>query len=108
MSDVIPACSWSRCGAGSLNGKKLEGGAPLGVRPVSVEHVLLSAAATFGALFPIVNPVAKVPIFLGLSEGFSPVERRALARRVALIVAAILLLALFGGRFLLHFFGVSL
>lgn len=73
-----------------------------------MKHVLLSAAATFGALFPIVNPVAKVPIFLGLSEGCSPAERRALARRAALIVAAILLLALVGGRFILHFFGVSL
>jgi len=35
------------------------------------------------ALFPIVNPLGGSPIFLTMTRDYSPSERRALARRVA-------------------------
>lgn len=67
-----------------------------------------SAAATFLALFPIVDPFGGIPIFYSLTSHFEAAERRQTALRVGLWVFAILVVFLFFGRFVLLFFGISL
>src|SRR5437016_4757202 len=67
-----------------------------------------AAAATFLALFPIVNPLGGIPVFFTLTAEFTPEERRRTALKTALYVVAILFTFLFFGRFVLHFFGISL
>lgn len=60
------------------------------------------------ALFPIVDPIGGSPVFLSLTEGYSPQTRRLLARRIA-IDSFILLVACFAiGSHVLSFFGISL
>jgi multiple antibiotic resistance protein len=79
--------------------------------PNIVQHLrdLPSAAvATFLALFPIVNPFGAVPLFFSLTSNFSTKDRNKTALRTALYVIAILVTFLFFGRFVLHFFGISL
>jgi multiple antibiotic resistance protein len=67
-----------------------------------------SAAATFLALFPIVDPFGGVPIFFSLTSSWSAVERRRTALKTSFYVFAILVVFLFFGRFVLSFFGISL
>ena len=67
-----------------------------------------SAAATFLALFPIVDPFGGVPIFFTMTSGWSPQERRRTAIKTGLWVFVILVTFLFLGRFVLQFFGISL
>jgi multiple antibiotic resistance protein len=67
-----------------------------------------SAAATFLALFPIVDPFGGIPIFYSLTSSWPPKERRRTALKTALYVFGILVVFLFFGRFVLHFFGISL
>src|ERR1700732_3726212 len=67
-----------------------------------------SAAATFLALFPIVDPFGGVPIFFSLTSSWPAVERRRTAVKTGLWVFAILVVFLFFGRFVLYFFGISL
>src|SRR5216684_6990038 len=67
-----------------------------------------SAAATFLALFPIVDPFGGIPIFYSLTSSWPPKERRRTALKTALYVFAILVVFLFLGRFVLYFFGISL
>jgi multiple antibiotic resistance protein len=67
-----------------------------------------SAAATFLALFPIVDPFGGIPIFFSLTSSLSPKERRATALKTTLYVFGILVAFLFFGRFVLYFFGISL
>jgi len=64
-----------------------------------------SAAATFLALFPIVDPFGGIPIFFSLTSRFPAVERRRTALQVSFYVFAILAVFLFFGRFVLYFFG---
>ena len=66
------------------------------------------AAATFLALFPIVNPFGGVPLFFSLTSSFPDRERNRTALRTALYVIGILVVFLFFGRFVLNFFGISL
>ena len=40
-----------------------------------------TALLIIGALFPIVNPLGNVPIFLSLTAGFTSATRTVLARR---------------------------
>jgi multiple antibiotic resistance protein len=63
---------------------------------------------SFLALFPIVNPIGMSPFFLQITDSYSKRERRLLAVKVAKASAILLIVILFTGSSILHFFGVSL
>jgi multiple antibiotic resistance protein len=63
-----------------------------------------SAAATF----LIVDPFGGIPIFFTMTSGWAARDRRNTAVKTGLWVFAILVTFLFFGRFVLHFFGISL
>src|SRR5271170_4799355 len=67
-----------------------------------------SAAATFLALFPIVDPFGGVPIFFTMTSSWSSQDRRWTAIKTGMWVFLILITFLFFGRFVLSFFGISL
>src|ERR1700751_5837145 len=67
-----------------------------------------SAVATFLALFPIVDPFGGLPIFFTMTSGWSQRDRVRTAFKTGLWVFVILVTFLFFGRFVLHFFGISL
>jgi multiple antibiotic resistance protein len=79
---------------------------------MAIYHVLLglptAAAATFLALFPIVNPLGGIPVFFTLTSDFPPEERSRTALKTAGYVIAILVVFMLFGRFVLNFFGISL
>src|SRR5258708_40223976 len=62
----------------------------------------------FSALFPIVDPLSAIPIFLALTRDVSPTTRRELSWRVTLNGFALMAGSYFLGSHLLAFFGVSL
>jgi multiple antibiotic resistance protein len=62
----------------------------------------------YGGLFPIVNPVGSAPLFLGLTQFCSDVQRNILARSVAINSFFLLLGAMAIGSHVLEFFGISL
>lgn len=63
---------------------------------------------TFAGLLAILNPIGAVPIFLGLTLGHGPSQRRRTARYAALAVAVVLIAAVWAGEGLLGFFGVRI
>jgi multiple antibiotic resistance protein len=67
-----------------------------------------SAAATFLALFPIVDPFGGIPIFFTMTSSWTSRDRYRTAFKTGLWVFIILVTFLFFGRFVLHFFGISL
>src|SRR6266850_760904 len=85
----------------------------LAINPqAALRHVLedlpTAATATFLALFPIVNPLGGVPLFFTLTNNLPREDRSRTALRTALYVVAILITFMLVGRFVLHFFGISL
>jgi multiple antibiotic resistance protein len=67
-----------------------------------------SAATTFLALFPIVDPFGGIPVFFSLTASWTAADRRRTALKTGIYVFGILVVFLFFGRFVLHFFGISL
>jgi multiple antibiotic resistance protein len=67
-----------------------------------------SAAATFLALFPIVDPFGGIPIFFTMTSSWTARERSRTAFKTGMWVFLILVTFLFFGRFVLYFFGISL
>src|ERR1700704_2094565 len=59
-------------------------------------------------LFPVVNPLGGSPVFLSLTREYSPSERMALSRRIALNSFFLLVGSYFIGTYILSFFGISL
>jgi multiple antibiotic resistance protein len=60
------------------------------------------------ALLPVVNPVGGAPIFLGLTEGDTAIQRKALSWKIALNSFLLLFGAMVVGSYVLSFFGLSL
>lgn len=67
-----------------------------------------SAAATFLALFPIVDPFGGIPIFFTMTSSWTARDRQRTAIKTGIWVFVILVTFLFFGRFVLLFFGISL
>lgn len=62
----------------------------------------------FSALFSIVNPVSSALIFARVTADRSHAGRVDLARRVGVYAALVMLVSLWGGAYVLDFFGISL
>lgn len=62
----------------------------------------------FAALFSVINPLGTVPIFVGLTQDDSPLERSKTSFLTAVNIFMILLISFFTGRYILDFFGISI
>jgi multiple antibiotic resistance protein len=70
--------------------------------------VLAAFLLSFPALFSIVNPPSGAIIFNEVTAHQTRPQRTALARRVALYSALVMLVSLWAGTYILSFFGISL
>jgi multiple antibiotic resistance protein len=75
---------------------------------VPVEAFLDFTLASIAALFPVVDPIGSVPIFLVLTAGIPPSVRNQYAQRIGRNVVLLLIASLLVGGSVLRFFGVSL
>jgi multiple antibiotic resistance protein len=73
-----------------------------------VQAALAAFLLGFPALFSIVNPVSGAFIFRTRTDERSHEERAKLARRVGVYAAAVMLVALWAGSYVLAFFGITL
>lgn len=69
---------------------------------------LQSFLLAFSALFSIVNPIGTALIFSQVTVGLRHAERAVLAGRVGLYSAVVMVVSLWGGAYVLNFFGISL
>src|SRR6267142_5381342 len=73
-----------------------------------MQTVVSAFLVTFGALFPIVNPIEVAPLFHVLTRELPIARQYILARQVALNGMALLLGSMVLGPWLLVFFGIEL
>lgn len=66
---------------------------------------LISAFAT---LFVVVDPIGLTPIFIALTQGIAPAQRRAIAIRATVIALILLTLFTFFGEAVLGFIGITM
>ena len=62
----------------------------------------------FAALFSVLNPIGTVPIFVGLTEGYTKEERSNVSLWTAINVFIILIISFFIGQYVLVFFGITI
>src|ERR1700754_2480429 len=74
----------------------------------AMNEVLNVFVVIYAGLFPIVDPIGNVPIFLGLTRHSSDAERYGLARLVAINSFFLLVGSLLLGSYVLEFFGITL
>ena len=68
-----------------------------------------AALITFAtAMFTILNPIGNVAIFAGMVASRSAADRRSIAIKCAIAVAAILVATVWVGEMVLSFFGVEI
>ena len=62
----------------------------------------------FGALFAIMNPLAGLPIFLGMTEDVGSAVQRKIALKMTFYIVVIGVVAALAGTQVLKFFGISI
>src|SRR5271163_1496416 len=98
-----------RCHAGHRRGGGGErGGVSIHSVPFPLAGLIGSFLLAFPALFSIVNPLGSALIFAQVLAGRTAPERHSLAGKVGLYSAIVLLVSLWGGSYVLNFFGISL
>lgn len=63
---------------------------------------------TFTVLFSIVNPLSAMPVFVALTQGYSPQLRNEQALKACLYMTGILIVFFFAGNFILNFFNLRI
>ncbi|WP_316931645.1 MarC family protein [Nonlabens sp. YIK11] len=66
------------------------------------------AISVFTGLFAITNPIANVPVFLGLTEGAGRVEKHRINKKATFTAFMIILLFTVLGKFIFDFFGITI
>jgi len=69
---------------------------------------LLFFVGSFVSLFSIVDPLLAVPVFVSLTEKYTPQKRIAIAKQASIYAFGIMLLFFIAGGVILTFFGISL
>lgn len=64
--------------------------------------------SAFTTLFVVIDPIGLTPIFIALTQGATPQQRRAIALRSCIIAAILLTLFAFFGEAVLGFVGISM
>jgi len=67
-------------------------------------HVL----SAFMGFFAVMNPVANLPLFLGVTEGDNDIIRKQVARKALTATFIIILIATIGGKLVFDLFGITL
>jgi multiple antibiotic resistance protein len=73
-----------------------------------VESLISDILFGFTGLISIINPIGIAFVFLDRTASLTTEERTALARKIAINVVCVLLVAFFIGTPILHFFGISM
>ncbi len=63
---------------------------------------------SFVTLFVVIDPLGLIPLFIALTQGMAPEQRRAVGRRACTIAAALLIVFGLLGEKLLTFIGISM
>jgi multiple antibiotic resistance protein len=63
---------------------------------------------SFISIFSIVNPLTAMPVFLALTQNNTPAERKRQALKGCIFMTAILGVFLFGGTYIINFYGISI
>ena len=73
-----------------------------------MQDTFLFFIGSFVSLFSIVDPMLAVPVFVSLTEKYSPEKRIEIANHASVYVLGILLTFFIAGGLILKFFGISL
>ena len=72
-----------------------------------MELSVVQILSVFIALFAIIDPFGAIPIFLALTQGAEPDQKRAIALKSCGFAFLVLVIFTLAGRYILNFFGIS-
>jgi len=75
---------------------------------MNVPHFWQLILGTVIALLPVINPVASAPVLLAITEGDTEARRNHQVKLGCCYMVVILVSCLFGGGFIIRFFGISI
>jgi len=72
------------------------------------DSLLTFSLAVFTGFFAIMNPIANIPIFLGLTEGKSKLTKKIIAKKASITAFIIAVSFVILGKYIFDFFGITI
>lgn len=72
------------------------------------DNILTFALTVFTGFFAIMNPIANIPVFLGLVEGRSEANKKQIAKTASVTAFIIVLSFVIFGKFIFEIFGITI
>lgn len=64
--------------------------------------------AVVGAIFAIVNPLGNIPVYVAITEGYTPEQKRRVRNKVCLVMVVVLVVFALAGRFIFNLYGITI
>ncbi len=72
------------------------------------ENLVSFGITVFTGFFAIMNPIANIPIFMGLTEGNNKASKKRIAKSATTTAFIIVALSIVFGKFIFEFFGITI
>ena len=72
------------------------------------ENLLNFGISVFTGFFAIMNPIANIPIFMGLTEGNNKASKKRIAKSATTTAFIIVAVSVIFGKFIFEFFGITI
>jgi multiple antibiotic resistance protein len=66
------------------------------------------AITVFAAIFAIVNPIGNIPVFVAITQDYTPEQKRRVIRKVCLVAASVLLAFGIFGNYIFAIYGITI
>ena len=73
-----------------------------------IDNLLTFSLTVFTGFFAIMNPIANIPVFLGLVEGHSVANKKQIAKTASITAFIIVLSFVIFGKFIFELFGITI
>jgi multiple antibiotic resistance protein len=64
--------------------------------------------AVIGGLFAIVNPLGNIPVYVAITEGYTPEQKARVRNKVCVVMAVVLVVFALVGRFIFELYGITI
>jgi len=74
------------------------------VSPMSLEFALTA----FASIFAILNPIGNIPVYIAITEGYTPEQKNRVIRKVVIVIVGVLVTFGLLGNFIFDIYGITI
>lgn len=66
------------------------------------------AVTAIASIFAIVNPIGNIPVYVAITEGYTPEQKRRVRNKVCIVAASVLIIFALAGNYIFQLYGITI